>query len=148
MIPGRTTLQLLRSGVIAVNGGRGKGRQANCDILGPFGFRRPVLHPFMAGNHDRFSGPDVNKSSRVFTCSMPFKTTVYSSKSGFCPGSIQPEGLFITATLTRESLRIHQAEVFLDDLFLVPGSFDNRRFFNFYLSSALHSKKDSRWQGA
>src|SRR5205823_12256769 len=35
-----------------------------------------------------------------FTRSMPFSTTVYSSNSGVCPGSTQPAGLRMCATLT------------------------------------------------
>ena len=34
------------------------------------------------------------------TRSIPASTTVYSSNSGVCPGSTQPPGLFIRATLT------------------------------------------------
>ncbi len=36
--------------------------------------------------------------SRVVTRSMPARTTVYSSKSGFWPGSTQPDGLRMRAT--------------------------------------------------
>src|SRR2546426_3043122 len=35
-----------------------------------------------------------------FTRSRPFSTTVYSSNSGVCPGSTQPAGLRMCATLT------------------------------------------------
>jgi hypothetical protein len=46
--------------------------------------------------------------SREVTRRTPRSTTVYSSKSGVCPGSTQPDGLF-------------------DDLGLVAGGFDDRR---------------------
>src|SRR5882724_1411259 len=35
-----------------------------------------------------------------FTCSAPFNTYVYSSNCGVCPGSTQPDGLRMCATLT------------------------------------------------
>src|SRR5262245_36464580 len=38
--------------------------------------------------------------SRCSTRSIPRSTTVYSSNSGVCPGSTQPEGLCMWATLT------------------------------------------------
>ena len=38
--------------------------------------------------------------SREVTRSVPRSTIVYSSKSGVCPGSTQPLGLFIRATDT------------------------------------------------
>src|SRR5580698_2739428 len=45
-----------------------------------------------------------NTPSFDSTRSDPFKTTVYSSNSGCCPGSLQPEGLCMWAMLTAESL--------------------------------------------
>src|SRR4051794_16284090 len=39
-------------------------------------------------------------SPRVATRSMPCRTTVYSSNAGVRPGSLQPAGLVIRATLT------------------------------------------------
>src|SRR6202167_5357654 len=46
--------------------------------------------------------PAATSSSPDLWCtrSVPRKTTVYSSKSGVCPGSSQPSGLRIWATLT------------------------------------------------
>src|SRR5216683_2655925 len=41
--------------------------------------------------------------SVVVTRSIPKRTTVYSSNSGVCPGSIHPDGLRIRATLTAAS---------------------------------------------
>ena len=38
-------------------------------------------------------------ASRVSTCNSPRRTIVYSSNSGVCPGSLQPEGLVIFAML-------------------------------------------------
>src|SRR3954467_15387994 len=43
--------------------------------------------------------PTSSTPSRVVTRSEPRRTTVYSSNSGVCPGSTQPPGLFIRATL-------------------------------------------------
>src|SRR5262249_27259452 len=40
--------------------------------------------------------------SRVSTCNSPRKTTVYSSNSGVCPGSLQADGLVILAILMPE----------------------------------------------
>src|SRR5215472_11501681 len=42
--------------------------------------------------------------SRVSTCNSPRKTTVYSSNSGVCPGSLQADGLVILAILMPEVL--------------------------------------------
>ena len=46
--------------------------------------------------------PAVTSNSWLlsFTCSVPPSTTVYSSNSGVCPGSDQPEGLFMRAMLS------------------------------------------------
>ena len=42
-----------------MNGGRGKSRETNGYILGALRPGRAVLHPFMPGNQNRFSGPDI-----------------------------------------------------------------------------------------
>src|SRR5215208_8330159 len=48
-------------------------------------------------------GRTSSSPSSCSTCSAPLSTTVYSSKSGRCPGSTQPEGERMWATLTRSS---------------------------------------------
>src|SRR5208283_3006073 len=44
--------------------------------------------------------PTSNSAFLNLTCRLPRSTTVYSSNSGVCPGSDQPDGLFMRAMLT------------------------------------------------
>ena len=47
-----------------------------------------------------------------------------SSNSGVCPGSVQPCGLRMWATLTAGVLGVHAADVFVDELGFVAGGGD------------------------
>src|SRR5208337_4719054 len=44
--------------------------------------------------------PTSKSAFSNLTCRLPRMTTVYSSNSGVCPGSDQPDGLFMRAMLT------------------------------------------------
>ena len=61
--------------------------------------------------------PTSTSNSRSFrlTWSVPWNTTVYSSNCGVCPGSDQPEGLFIRAMLTAFVPGIHPSDELFDD---------------------------------
>src|SRR5207244_7194785 len=62
---------------------------------------RAVLDPLAAARDHGLAGRDVDRAAGVcLTRSMPASTTVYSSNAGVCPGSTQPCGLRMCATLT------------------------------------------------
>lgn len=56
---------------------------------------RPVACPLAGVDDDRLPGQNLVNRDAVSTCNSPFSTTVYSSNSGVCPGSRQPDGLII-----------------------------------------------------
>jgi len=93
----------IRLGVAMHRPGRER-RQANSDVLGAAPEWCGIAHPFAAlgddglpGRHIQFAGLTVHA---LCTRTVPRKTTVYSSKSGVCPGSSQPSGLRMWAILT------------------------------------------------
>src|SRR5665213_3425327 len=66
--------------------------------------------------------PALTSSTPLFdsTRRVPFKTTVYSSNSGCCPGSLHPDGLCMWAMLTAESL-VFTRPIY-SSIFLSPGT--------------------------
>ena len=86
---------------VAMHGRRRKRRHAHRDVLRTFGLGAAVAHPFAGRSHHRLPRAHIRASRlRYSTRNMPRKTTVTSSNSGRCPGSTQPSGETMRATLT------------------------------------------------
>ena len=79
-------------------------RQTNGNVFGSL-VRSRILNP-LAGMTDHGLTSFYLKTlpALCVTTSLPFNTTVYSRNSGVCPGSCQPAGLRMWATLSRSSL--------------------------------------------
>src|SRR5687768_9339716 len=58
---------------VAVNGVGRKGRQANGDVLGPFGARRTVSHPLTGLSDNRLPGGNVVGAATRFDMQHPAK---------------------------------------------------------------------------
>ena len=64
---------------------------------------------------------------------------MYSSNSGVCPGSTQPAGLVMRATLISGRPGVHAANELLDPLRLVPGGLDDGRLLDVFVPWAEHT---------
>ena len=70
-----------------------EGRKTHCDVLRPVRIGGAVANP-LAGRHvNGLTSHDLRSPAFVSTRNVPFRTIVYSSNSGVCPGSTQPPGL-------------------------------------------------------
>ena len=61
--------------------------------------RAAIADPLSFARDHRLARNDVDITFFVETLSVPARTNVYSSNSGVWPGSYQPAGLFMRATL-------------------------------------------------
>ena len=96
----------------------------------PWGPGRAVTHPLAPSHQDGLPGATSTCPASCSTRSDPASTIVYSSNSGVCPGSTQPDGDRIRAMLTRGIAGVHPADELVDQLGLVSGGLDPRRLFD------------------
>src|SRR5580692_3181073 len=108
--------------LIAVNCLHGEGWQTDGDIFRATLSRGGILDPFASMGDDRLACGYVHLAVLCRTRTVPLSTRVNSSNSGVCPGSSQPCGLRIWATLTPAVLELMRPMYSSMSLGLVPAA--------------------------
>ena len=78
----------------------GECRQTDRDILCAFRPGRTVLHPFATMRDDRLTGQNLDNTAFRSNQQFAAQHQGILVELGVCPGSTQPLGLFIRATLS------------------------------------------------
>jgi len=105
-----------------------EGRQANRDVFGAFRMRRAVLDPFAGAGDDGLAGEDFEDAVLVFHLQAAGEDEGVFVKLGGLAGLGPAAGAAHPGEAEPGLAVVHVADVFLDDLGLVAGGGDARRF--------------------